>query len=356
MKIRKQKKLNEGLMGQYLDKHPEYSGLDDNPYGSWLPEPSEIVEYIMDHPSLLKQMDPCTPSGRDYLDTWLSEQGLEHHKDEVIAQLKQAMSCDETSIVVQEDDATFEDDGWDCDEIRDSGLMEALRHAINIDYIIRNCNRSAASFGDTLEDLKAYVNEVAEELKDAVVDFPGEDIDESIINESRDAGLSLGDFAKYVELEADKVTLVVDDEKAWSTLHFDGEWPEEYFDCQITRIEWPKIRQEVIIELVSPDGRGTRDKILEHDEDWPEKDFTVGVFKNGQLIERFKTFDDAREWAAEEYDIGDDDVTIEDLYGDECYADFDPNADARTVPGKYLSENTKVKLTIGQLKRLIKKA
>ena len=58
------------------------------------------------------------------------------------------------------------------------------------------------------------------------------------------------------------------------------------------------------------------------DDGWPKKDFTVGVFKNGDLIERFKDFDAAREWASDTYDIGDDDVTIEDLYGDECYADL----------------------------------
>lgn len=67
------------------------------------------------------------------------------------------------------------DDGWDCDEIRDSGLMDTLRKCANVEYNLRTCIRTAASWGDTLADLKAYINELAEEMQNAVANFPDED-------------------------------------------------------------------------------------------------------------------------------------------------------------------------------------
>lgn len=69
----------------------------------------------------------------------------------------------------------FEDTGWDCDEIRDSGLLDTLNKLANVNYQLQNNNRSAANFGETLGDLKEYINELADELKSAVADFPDAD-------------------------------------------------------------------------------------------------------------------------------------------------------------------------------------
>ena len=71
------------------------------------------------------------------------------------------------------------EDGWDCDEIRDSGLMDTLRKCANLQYTLDKCTRASANFGETLGDLKAYVNELAEEMQNAVADFPdGEMLEE----------------------------------------------------------------------------------------------------------------------------------------------------------------------------------
>ena len=65
----------------------------------------------------------------------------------------------------------FENDGWDCDEIRDSGLMDTLRRLSDVEYNLRNCNRGAARWGDTLRDLAEYIDELADELRNAISEF-----------------------------------------------------------------------------------------------------------------------------------------------------------------------------------------
>ena len=70
------------------------------------------------------------------------------------------------------------EDGWDCDEIRDSGLLDTLRKCVNLQYTLDKCTRASANFGDTLGDLKAYVNELAEEMMNAVAGFPEGDDEE----------------------------------------------------------------------------------------------------------------------------------------------------------------------------------
>ena len=67
------------------------------------------------------------------------------------------------------------EDGWDCDEIRDSGLLDTLRKCANLHYTLDKCTRASANFGETLGDLKAYVTELAEEMQNAVASFPDED-------------------------------------------------------------------------------------------------------------------------------------------------------------------------------------
>lgn len=76
------------------------------------------------------------------------------------------------NIVKEEFDT---EDGWDCDEIRDSGLLDTLRKCANLHYTLDKCTRASANFGETLGDLKAYVNELAEEMQNAVANFPDED-------------------------------------------------------------------------------------------------------------------------------------------------------------------------------------
>ena len=76
----------------------------------------------------------------------------------------------EDTISVTEDFDT--EDGWDCDEIRDSGLMDTLRKCANLHYTLDKCTRASANFGETLGDLKAYVNELGEEMMNEVAGFP----------------------------------------------------------------------------------------------------------------------------------------------------------------------------------------
>ena len=68
----------------------------------------------------------------------------------------------------------FYDDGWDCDAVNSFGLRDTLRKLANLQYEIEHNRRSAANFGDTLADLKAYVLELANELTDAA-DYLAED-------------------------------------------------------------------------------------------------------------------------------------------------------------------------------------
>ena len=65
----------------------------------------------------------------------------------------------------------FEGDGWDCPEIRDSGIMDTLHKLATVEYNLRCCNRRAANFGDTLSDLKAYIMELAEELQNTASEW-----------------------------------------------------------------------------------------------------------------------------------------------------------------------------------------
>lgn len=81
--------------------------------------------------------------------------------------------ADESKKAVKEGFDT--EDGWDCDEIRDSGLLDTLRKCANLHYTLDKCTRASANFGETLGDLKAYVNELAEEMQNAVANFPDED-------------------------------------------------------------------------------------------------------------------------------------------------------------------------------------
>ena len=93
---------------------------------------------------------------------------MQHYADEEYA--------NKSGPVTEEFDT---EDGWDCDEIRDSGLMDTLRKCANLHYTLDKCTRASANFGDTLADLKAYVNELAEEMQNAVADFPdGEMLEE----------------------------------------------------------------------------------------------------------------------------------------------------------------------------------
>ena len=80
---------------------------------------------------------------------------------------------DESKKAVKEGFDT--EDGWDCDEIRDSGLLDTLRKCVNLQYTLDKCTRASANFGETLGDLKAYVTELAEEMQNAVASFPDED-------------------------------------------------------------------------------------------------------------------------------------------------------------------------------------
>lgn len=69
---------------------------------------------------------------------------------------------------------TFYDNGWDCDAVNSFGLLDTLRKLENLKYELEHNRRSAAKFGDTLADLKAYVIELANELTDAA-DYLAED-------------------------------------------------------------------------------------------------------------------------------------------------------------------------------------
>ena len=69
----------------------------------------------------------------------------------------------------------FYDDGWDCDAVTSFGLRDTLRKLSSLQYDIEHNRRSACKFGDTLEDLKAYILELAGELEDAAEWLPSED-------------------------------------------------------------------------------------------------------------------------------------------------------------------------------------
>ena len=113
----------------------------------------------------------------------LKERGMavmDHHvwdgeKDDngnPVVTLEVEVYSNEVEPVTEEFDT---EDGWDCDEIRDSGLLDTLRKCANLQYTLDKCTRASANFGETLGDLKAYVNELAEEMQNAVASFPDED-------------------------------------------------------------------------------------------------------------------------------------------------------------------------------------
>ena len=74
----------------------------------------------------------------------------------------------ESKAVVKED---FDGDGWDCDIIDDSGLYDTLRKIDKLEYALRHNTRRSCNFGETLADLKAYIDELADELKERSNDF-----------------------------------------------------------------------------------------------------------------------------------------------------------------------------------------
>jgi hypothetical protein len=62
----------------------------------------------------------------------------------------------------------FEGDGWDCDALYVTGLMDTLNKIERLKYALEHNNRASCNFGDTWEDLEDYVKELAQELQDAV--------------------------------------------------------------------------------------------------------------------------------------------------------------------------------------------
>ncbi len=66
------------------------------------------------------------------------------------------------------EDTFYDDDGgWNLNELADTGLMEVLSDASGIEYEISNCIRgSYAISGDTVEDLKDDLLNLAERLKE----------------------------------------------------------------------------------------------------------------------------------------------------------------------------------------------
>lgn len=75
----------------------------------------------------------------------------------------------------EEDDAElfarFAGDGWDCDVIEDSGIYDTLGKIGKLEYALRHNTRRSCNFGETLADLKAYIDELADELKERSDDF-----------------------------------------------------------------------------------------------------------------------------------------------------------------------------------------
>ena len=66
------------------------------------------------------------------------------------------------------DQDRFENDGWDCDALHDSGLMDTLNKIEKLKYALEHNTRASSNFGDTWEDLEEYVKELAQELQSAV--------------------------------------------------------------------------------------------------------------------------------------------------------------------------------------------
>jgi hypothetical protein len=65
------------------------------------------------------------------------------------------------------EDTFYDNDGWNLNELADMGLMDVLSDASGIEYEIANCVRGTyAVSGDTVEDLKGDLLELAERLKE----------------------------------------------------------------------------------------------------------------------------------------------------------------------------------------------
>jgi len=65
------------------------------------------------------------------------------------------------------EDTFYDNDGWNLNELADMGLMDVLSDISGIEYEINNCVRGTyAVSGDTVEDLKNDLLELAERLKE----------------------------------------------------------------------------------------------------------------------------------------------------------------------------------------------
>jgi hypothetical protein len=65
------------------------------------------------------------------------------------------------------EDTFYDGDGWNLNELADTGLIEVLSDASGIEYEISNCIRGTyAVSGDTVKDLKSDLLELAERLKE----------------------------------------------------------------------------------------------------------------------------------------------------------------------------------------------
>jgi len=66
----------------------------------------------------------------------------------------------------------IDEDGWDEDSIANTGLLEVLNRFSKIEYEIKNSPRGVyAVSGDTVQDLVTDLEELKEDLEDAINDL-----------------------------------------------------------------------------------------------------------------------------------------------------------------------------------------
>jgi hypothetical protein len=68
-----------------------------------------------------------------------------------------------------EEDRFISDDGWNCDELEEIGLIDWLDKVQEVSYEVKNCRRGSYAIpGATADDLISYLNLLREELDEVI--------------------------------------------------------------------------------------------------------------------------------------------------------------------------------------------
>ena len=66
-------------------------------------------------------------------------------------------------------DKYISDDGWNCDELEEIGLIKWLDDVQEVSYEVKNCRRGSYAIpGDTANDLISYLNLLRDELDNVI--------------------------------------------------------------------------------------------------------------------------------------------------------------------------------------------